>query len=97
MIVKKHITPDKRLILAVCDKDLLGKCLEENNLQLDLSGSFYDGTEKNAEETKKDMKKAYIINLVGKESVQLGIDMGLIENIKQVSKIPYASAIILKE
>lgn len=97
MIVKKHITSDKKLILAVCDKDILGKCLEENSLVLDLSSSFYDGTEKNAEETKKDIKKAYIINLVGKKSVQLGIDMDLIANVRQVSKIPYASAIILKE
>ena len=49
MIVKKHITQDKRLILAVCDKELLGRCFEESSLQLDLRGEFYNGEEKDTE------------------------------------------------
>jgi len=66
MIVKEHINEGK-LILALCDKNLLGKKIEDQNIQLDLSSSFYKGEEADIEELKKLIKKAYIINAVGKK------------------------------
>jgi len=96
MIVKEHINEGK-LILALCDKNLLGKKIEDQNIQLDLSSSFYKGEEADIEELKKLIKKAYIINAVGKKAVEFLEKEGLIEkeNIIYVKKIPHAQALVL--
>ena len=39
--VTKHTTPDKRLVLALCDKDILGKKFEDSKRVLDLSSNFF--------------------------------------------------------
>ena len=59
MICKKHVTEDGRLLLAVCDSSLKGKKFSSGDLQLDLTGSFYDGVEMKEEEVLELMKKAY--------------------------------------
>lgn len=43
MIVKMHKTQDNRIVLAVCDNDLLDKKFEEGKMQLDLTSYFYKG------------------------------------------------------
>lgn len=96
MIVKVHETPDKKKIVAVCDKDLLGKRFEERNLQLDLSSKFYGGEEKTEEEIKKIFYDAYIINFAGKKSVDFGLKLGILSknNIIFIKKKPHAQAIL---
>lgn len=45
------------------------------------------------------IRNADIVNLVGNESVELGIKEGVIdrEHVKSINKIPHAQAIILHE
>ena len=95
MIVKIHPTPNGKMI-AICDSDLLGKKFEENEKQLDLSSNFYKGEEKSPEETEQLLKDCYIVNAVGKESVDLLVKNNLIkkENIGVVSGIPYAQCVV---
>ncbi|MBW3021743.1 DUF424 family protein, partial [Candidatus Woesearchaeota archaeon] len=50
MIVKKHISHDGRIIVAICDSDLIGKRFEENDKQLDLKSEFYNGESKTEQE-----------------------------------------------
>lgn len=99
MIVKQHITRDKKLILAVCDSDLKGKKFENDKMQLDLSSDFYNGEEMGDEKTIELLKRAAMINLVGKKSVELGIKTGIIEkeNIIEVKGIPHAQGIVVSE
>jgi uncharacterized protein len=86
MIVKKHITGDKRLILAICDEDLLGKVIEDGKKQIDLTAEFYMGIVTGEEETLDLMHKAYVVNAVGKDSVACCIKAKLVDE-KQVSRI----------
>lgn len=90
MIVKKH-SANKRLVLAVCDSEILGKVFEEENLQLDLSSDFYKGEEMNKKELRFLIKKADIINAVGNEAVDFFMREKLIEkkDILYIKKIPY--------
>ena len=99
MIVKKHVTEDGRLILAICDNSLKGKRFEEGEKQLDLTGNFYDGIEMGEEEVLELMKKAYMVNLVGEESVATGIKAGIIseENIIKIQRIPHAQGMVVSE
>ena len=99
MIVKQHVTRDKRLLLAVCDSDLKGKKLEQDNIQLDLASDFYKGEEMDQEQVIKLMKCASMVNLVGEESVELGIKAGIIEksHIIKVQGIPHAQGMVVME
>lgn len=92
IIVKRHIPADNRLILAICDKELLGNKYEEGKVQLDLSSEFYNGKESSKEELKSLMPKAYSISAVGEKSVAICRSLKIIEQnlIKKIKDIPYA-------
>ena len=98
MIVKVHKS-DGKIILAVCDKELLGKKFNEKNKQLDLTSSFYQGEEKSNDELRSLIKKSYIINLVGKKSVDFGVKEDIISkaHIIKIKNVPHAQAIIIRE
>lgn len=96
MYVKIHRSADSEVV-AVCDKELIGKKLTSGELFLKVSETFYKGELKDKNEVKKLLKGAMNINLVGKESVGLGVELGLIdkENIIMFKDIPYAQALVL--
>ncbi len=99
MIIKIHEIKDGsgRKIIALCDSNLLGKRFEERGLQLDLTTNFYKGKEANEEEICEAIKKdCYVVNLVGKEAVKLGIKTGIINKDKviKIKKVPHAQAML---
>lgn len=96
MIVKIHKTQDGKKIVAICDKELIGKEFKEKNIQLDLSSNFYRGEEESEEDIKKIFYGAYIVNMAGKKAVNLGKKEGIVleSNIIYVQKIPHAQAIL---
>ncbi len=98
MIVRIH-KKDGKTIVAACDTELLGKKFEENDIQLDLSSEFYNGTEIGEKEAGDLIRNADHVNLVGNKSVELGIKEGIIDKskIKVIRKIPHAQAVILHE
>ncbi len=97
MIVKIHAGPERKVVLAVCDKELLGKRFEEGKIQLDLSSDFYFGKEMGEKEILKLFSGAYVINLVGERSIALGKKAGILleENTIKIENIPYAQVILL--
>ncbi len=97
MIVKEHLTKDGRIVLAICDSNLLNKTFEEDNKILDLTSEFYKGEEKNKEETVAEIKKANIIHAIGEETINLLKDLKLLteNNILVVQGIPHSE--IIKE
>jgi uncharacterized protein len=92
MKVKIHLTENKRIILAVCDSNLVGQKFEEGEKQLDLTTNFYNGCEKTNQEISDLMRNSYMINLVGEKSIDLALSEEIIskENVKKVSGIPYS-------
>lgn len=97
LIAKLHKMPNGTKVLAVCDKELLGKRFEEKSLQLDLTTRFYQGTEINENDILILFKSANIINLVGEESVNVGIRAGLVmankKSVLTIKKIPHAQVV----
>lgn len=92
MIVRTHSSSDNRLILTICDSDLIGKVFEEGDQQLDLSSDYFKGEEMEDDKIFKLIQKAYSVNVVGKKSVEICIKAGVIdqENIAKIKGIPYA-------
>jgi len=96
MIVKQHKTADGRIILAVCDSELVGKKFVERELQLDLSSDFYKGREMEEEKILKLFKVVQIVNLVGEKCVKLGIKAGIVDKdrVIKIKGISHAQAVI---
>ena len=94
MLFKVHKAT--RLAVAVCDSNLIGKKFEEGKRQLDLTGKFFQGEEKTKEELKELLdfykKEDACFNLVGKESCNVALEIGLIskEGISKISGIPFS-------
>ncbi|MBI2507900.1 DUF424 family protein [Candidatus Woesearchaeota archaeon] len=95
MIVKVHIA-ERRKIVSICDANLIGKKFEDKNLQLDVSGFFYNGQALTEKEILKAVADANSLNIVGKESINFSLKNNLIDesNIITIKKIPHAISIL---
>ena len=78
MYYKLHQT-ETELILAVADKDVLGKKYESNKRMLDLISfsSFYKGEIANKEQIQKMLLECTSANLVGKRACSIALSTGL--------------------
>ncbi len=96
MIVKTHESNGKKII-AITDLNIIGKKFEEKNLQLDLTADFYKGEEMNEEKIEAIIINTYVIHFTGKESVNFGIKLGLIDKkqIIKIKNIPHAETLII--
>ncbi|MEK6857014.1 MAG: DUF424 family protein [Nanoarchaeota archaeon] len=95
MIVKLHKKDDK-ILVAACDEELLGQKFEEDGKQIDLTGEFFNGEKMDHEEAGDLIRNADIVNLVGKKTVNLGLEEGVIEqeNVILIAGVPTAQAVI---
>ncbi|BCS90619.1 MAG: hypothetical protein ARM1_0076 [Candidatus Micrarchaeota archaeon] len=103
MIYIKEHRSDKGIILALCDSDLIGRVLKDNDASLDLKAyaSFYKGELKDVSYVKdfinSNRYKIITINAVGREAVDLLIALSMIEdtNVRYVENVPYAFTVNL--
>ena len=81
----------KNIMLNICDADLLGKNIIQDDLNMNISKSYYGEKLVEKEEAKLLLKKSSIINMVGKETISLSVGLGIgSENgIKSISGIPF--------
>jgi len=94
MYFKKHVIKDK-IVIAVCDEDLVGKKFSEDDYTLDISNRFYKGEKKSEEQIKKILKRSSNINIVGEKIIKLAVGWKIIkkENIIKIGGIPHAQII----
>ncbi|MDH3501618.1 MAG: DUF424 domain-containing protein [Nitrosopumilus sp.] len=87
----KVIDYQKNMMLNICDFDLLGKDIVQDKLTMSISKSYYGEKFVNKEEAESLLKKSSIINMVGKNSISLSIELGIgSENgVKEISGIPF--------
>ena len=81
----------KNIMLNICDAGLLGKNIVQDDLNMNISKSYYGEKLVEKEEAKLLLKKSSIINMVGKETISLSVGLGIgSENgIKSISGIPF--------
>ncbi len=95
-----NIIKSYRYVVALADEELIGKVFYEGNFQLDVKENFYKGEEKTPEEISEILRDMKIgdatFNIVGKESVALALETGIIdeENIGEIEGIPFALVLI---
>ena len=81
----------KKTMLNICDADLLGKKIIQDELTIHISQSHYGGRFIEREEAKSLLKDSSIINMVGKETVFLSVELGIgsESGIKIISDVPF--------
>lgn len=86
----------KEVVLAMADLELLGKTFREGNSILEVT-SFFKEKEASPEEIKEIIKKATIINAVGKKATKTVVDAGLADSshLKRVKGIPHVQVIFM--
>ena len=81
----------KNPTLNICDIDLLGKKIVQDKLNMNISKSYYGEKIVEHEEAKNLLKTSSIINMVGKNTVSLSLELGVgSENgVKTIGGIPF--------
>jgi len=81
----------KNTMLNICDADLLGKKIIQGELTMNISEIYYGERFVERDEAEDLLKNSSIINMVGKETILLSIDLGIgSENgVKVISGIPF--------
>ncbi len=95
-----NIIDSYRYVVAICDKELIGKKFEQGKFQLYVKENFYKGELKSKQEIIELIKKMKIedatFNIVGEKSIQTAIEAGIIseEGIKTIEEIPYVLVLL---
>jgi len=98
MLVKIH--KSYRIVVAICDSELLGKRFEQGNLQLDLTTEFFKGdkmTEKQVLEIIQDLlREDASFNIVGEKAIKIALKSGIIskEGIRRIQNVPVALTLL---
>ena len=81
----------KNVMLNICDAELLGKNIVQDDLNMHISESYYGEKIVETEEAKTLLKNSSIINMVGEDTVSMSIELGIgSENgVKKISGVPF--------
>jgi len=90
----KTFSAKGQFVVAICDKDLIGKEIG-NELKITVKESFYRGELVDENKALELMKKSNICNILGKNIVDLALKNKFItkENIIFIGDVPHAQPI----
>ncbi len=95
MITVKVYRRGSEIVVAAADKSLLGRCLREDKVRLDVCPSFYEGEDADEEVLVSRLQMATIANLVGKETVAAAARNKLIneECVMTIEGVPHVQIV----
>ena len=81
----------KNTMVNMSDTELIGKDIVNGELKINISENYYGNQLVDKDEAISLLKSASIINLVGKETISLAIDLGIgsESGVKIISDIPF--------
>ena len=91
MFSARMINHDNTNMLNICDAELLGKTLNNDNFTLKISEEYYAQKVVEKEEAGDLLRRSNNINMVGKEIISLCVNMGIgsQEGVKEIDGIPF--------
>ncbi len=87
----KILDNQKDRVLNICDAELLGKKITEDNLNMNISKSYYGEKIVEHKEAQSLLKNSKIINMVGKNTISLSLELGVGSEIgvKKIGGVPF--------
>jgi len=97
MYLKKHYS-DQMLIVAVCDRDLIGRCFREDKFQIEVHRDFYVGEPATCEMIASALADADAANIVGERSIRCAIASEFIDpkKIITIDGVPHAQMVRIR-
>ncbi len=91
MYLKVH-SSGSTVVVAICDKEILGKTLKEGNMTVTVNEGFFCGEIVDAESVEKALKNATTANLFGERCVQCAIECGVVspQSVIYINGVPHA-------
>ena len=91
MFAARFIKHQNTQMLNICDADLLGRTLNRDNFSLKISEKYYAEKIIEKEEAKDLLKGSDNINMVGKEIIDLSVNMGIgsLKGVKVIDGVPF--------
>ena len=80
------------VLVAACDKELIGKKLKHGNAAIEIRRDFYEGEDISEEELQNALQKATTANLFGEKTVNCAVKCGLIgpDSVIMIDCVPHA-------
>ena len=82
---------EKNIMLNMCDAELIGTDVIDGKLKIHISENYYGKELVDKDKAVSLLQSASIMNLVGKETISLAIDLGIgsESGVKKISDIPF--------
>ncbi len=82
----------EHVLVAACDKEVLGKTLKNGNTVVEISRAFYEGEYVSEEELQKALQNATTANIFGEKTIKCAIECGLIDqdSVIMIDGVPHA-------
>jgi len=95
MITVRMYRRGSEVVVAAADKSLIGRCLKQEQLRLEVCSSFYEGEDADEEMLVNRLRMATIANLVGKETVAVAAKHRLIneECVMTIEGVPHVQMV----
>ncbi len=80
------------VLVAACDKELIGKKLKHGNAAIEIRRDFYEGEDVSEEELQNALQKATTANLFGEKTVNCAVKCGIIDpdSVIMIDCVPHA-------
>jgi hypothetical protein len=87
----KTMTYQQNLMLNICDAELVGRTIKKDDFSMTISKSYFADRFVEQSEAEELLKKYSIINLVGKETISLSLNLGIgsTKGVKEIEGIPF--------
>ncbi len=81
----------KKTMLNICDADLLGTKIIQDDLTMSIGEAYYGKKIVETDEAKTLLKNSSIINMVGKDTISLAVELGIgsESGVKIISDVPF--------
>jgi hypothetical protein len=85
----------KHVLLAACDKELLGVVLRDGKIVFKIGEEFYKGPKMHVNEAIKLVEESTVVNMVGPNIVKKAIEQGLVhpEAVLEICGVPHAQIV----
>ncbi|MDQ1253439.1 MAG: uncharacterized protein QG646_2606 [Euryarchaeota archaeon] len=80
------------VLVAACDKELIGKKLKHGDAAIEIRRDFYEGEDVSEEELQNALQKATTANLFGEKTVNCAVKCGIIDpdSVIMIDCVPHA-------
>ena len=78
-------------MLNICDAELIGRTVRQSDLEVNISKSYFAERVVEEKEAETLLRNASIINMVGKQTIDLSIRIGVgsQKGVKEIEEVPF--------